>query len=165
MYSSTKESDIQFQLHFLDCQPNSIIRSLNDKSVLDHLYRAATNKIFKFDKSYQRKESNRVTDIDQLSLLINHPVLSLSENITRHIPIEITKNDIRKISIPIINNSENKTSSIEVKTEADIRIPQAPPLPHSLDLAIKLQSQAIKTEVFSPDRENLWASVRSFSFI
>jgi hypothetical protein len=156
MYSSsTKESDIQFQLHFLDCQPNSIIRSLNNKSILDHLYRVATNKIFKFDKSYQRKESNRVTDIDQLSLSIN-PVLSPPESITRYIPIEIIKNDIRKIS----NNSENKTSSIEVKTEGNINIPQAPPLPHSLDLAIK--SQSIRTEVLSPDRETLWTKVRYY---
>jgi len=107
MFSASKESDIQFQLHFLDCQPNSIIRSLNDKSVLDHLCRAATNQIFKFDKSYQRKESHRVTDIDQLSLLIN-PILFIPNNITRHIPIEITKNDSRKISIPTIN-SENET--------------------------------------------------------
>lgn len=157
MYSSSKESDIQFELHFLDCQPNSIIRSLNDKSVFDHLYRAATNQIIKFDKSYQRKESNRVTDIDQLSLLIN-PILFIPKNITRHIPIEITKNENRRIS-----NSENKTSSIEViKTETDARIPPAPPLPISLDLAIKLQSQSIKAAALKPDPGTLWTKVIFF---
>lgn len=154
MFPSTKQSDIQFQLHFLDCQPNSIIRSLNDKSVLDHLYRAGTNRILKFDKSYQRKEAHRVTDIDQLSLLIN-PVSSIPSYITTDIPIEITKTENRKISIPVIQ-SENKR---EIKTETDVKIPPAPPLPPSLDLAIKLQSQTTKTALQSPDRDSLWVTV------
>jgi hypothetical protein len=138
-------SDIQFQLYFLDCQPNSIIRSLNDQSVFDHLYRAATNRILKFDKSYQRKESHRVTDIDQLSSLIN----PLPQNMTRTIPIEMIKNENRKI--------ENKTSS-----ETDVRIPPAPPLPPSLDLAIKLQTEFKKSIVPSPNQNTLWVKVRIY---
>jgi hypothetical protein len=109
---------------------------------MEHLYRAGTNRILKFDKSYQRKESHRVTDIDQLSLLLN-PVLT--------IPIEIPKNENRKISA---------TSPIEIKTEANIQIPQAPPLPPSLDLAIKLQKQSVQTTILSPDQETLWRNVR-----
>jgi hypothetical protein len=131
MYSSSEESDIQFQLYFLDCQPNSIIRTLNDQSVFDHLYRAATNRILKFDKSYQRKESYRVTDIDQLSVL----------------PTNMTRIEMIKIENPI---TEEKTS-----LETDVRIPPAPPLPASLDLAIKLQ----KSVVPSPDQKTLWAKV------
>jgi hypothetical protein len=154
MLPSSNKSDIQFQLHFLDCQPASVIRSLNDKSVIDHLYRAATNQIVKFDKSYTRKESNRVTDIDQLSL-IHSPVLFIPTNTTTHVSIEN-----RNISIPIVK-SKNRTqsSSIDVKIEKDISIPKAPPLPPSLDLAIKLQSQSLKPAIVTPDRETLWANV------
>lgn len=160
MFPLTKQSDIQFQLHFLDCQPNSILRSLNDKSVLDHLYRAGTHRIIKFDKTYQRKESHRVTDIDQLSSLIN-PISSISNSPITPIPIEIIKNEMRKISIPIIQ-ADNKRTSIEIKTETDIRIPPAPPLPPSLDLAIKLQSQINKTSIQTPNQGSLWANVNNY---
>ena len=155
MLSSTTESDIQFNLHFLDCQPDSILRSLNDQSILDHLYRAATNQILKFDKTYKRKESNRVTDLDQLSLL-NIPVSLQPKLLTRNIPIEINRNENQLISIPVVKT--------EMKTEKQVSIPQAPPLPTSLNEAIKLQSQALKSAIVSPDRETLWAKVRNSRF-
>ncbi|CAF5165785.1 unnamed protein product, partial [Rotaria sp. Silwood1] len=68
MLPSSNESDIQFQLYFLGCDSDSITRSSNDTSIVGHVIRSATNKIQKFEKIYNRKESNRVTDIDQLSL-------------------------------------------------------------------------------------------------
>jgi hypothetical protein len=161
MLSSSNETDIQFQLHFLDCQPDSVNRSLSDKSVFDHLYRAATNKILKFEKSYKRKESNRVTDIDQLSLVIN-PTLFIPKDMTRYSSIEITNNENRKISIPIIKSEIKTPPSTEIKVETEGFIPKAPPLPPSLDLAIKLQTQSRKTAIVSPDQGTLWANVRLF---
>jgi len=161
MLPSSNESDIQLQLHFLDCPLDSINRSLNDKSVMDHLYRAATNKILKWEKTYTRKESNRVTDIDHLALLIN-PVSFIPKDMTRNISIELTRNENQPMSIPIVK-SENKTQStpsIDVKTPIEGFIPTAPPLPSSLDLAIKRQAQLRKTPVTSPDQESLWANVR-----
>jgi hypothetical protein len=156
MLSSTNESDIQFQLHFLDCQPDSVIQSLNDKSVMDHLYRAATNNILKFDKSYQRKESSRVTDLDQLN-----PVLFIPQNLTRHVSIDIIKTENRKISMPKIK-TQSPPPPIEVKTVTQGFVPPAPPLPPSLDLAIKLQS--LKTAIASPDQATLWATVRYYFY-
>jgi hypothetical protein len=161
MLPSSNESDIQLNLHFLDCPPDSINRSLNDKSVMDHLYRAATNKILKWEKTYTRKESNRVTDIDHLALLIS-PVSFIPKDMTRNLSIEFTRNENQPMSIPIVK-SENKTQStpsIDVKTPIEGFIPTAPPLPSSLDLAIKRQVQLRKTPVTSPDQESLWANVR-----
>jgi hypothetical protein len=161
MLPSSNESDIQLNLHFLDCPPDSINRSLNDKSVMDHLYRAATNKILKWEKTYTRKESNRVTDIDHLALLIS-PVSFIPKNMTRNISIELTRTENQPMSIPIVK-SENKTPStpsIDVKTPIEGFIPPAPPLPSSLDLAIKRQAQLRKAPVTSPDQESLWANVR-----
>ena len=131
MYSSSMESDVQFQLYFLDCQPDSIDRVLHDQSVFENLYRAATNRIIKFDKTYQRKEAHRVTDIDQISVL--------SENVPK---IEMIK-------------TENRTTMGKVSPQVDIRIPPAPPLPASLNLAIKLQRSVVP----SPDQKSLWSKV------
>ncbi len=131
MYSSPKESDVQFQLYFLDCQQDSIDRTLHDQSVFDHLYRAATNRILKFDRTYQRKEAHRVTDIDQISVLS-----------TSMPKIEMIK-------------TENRTTVEKASPQMDARIPPAPPLPASLDLALKLQ----KSVVPSPDQKSLWSKV------
>ncbi|CAF0886139.1 unnamed protein product [Rotaria sordida] len=163
MLPSSDESDVQFQLYFLDCDSDSIIRLSNDKSIMNHLFRSATNKVHKFEKIYQRKESNRVTDIDQLSLSYN-PTSFSSKTTTRHPSIEITKNENSKISIPIIK-SESSTQSpslIEVKTDTKVLIPKAPPLPNSFDLAIKSQSKSLKTALISPNQETLWSKSTSF---
>lgn len=69
MSSLMNKFDIEYRIHFLDCQPNSIRRSLNDENVFAHLYRAvAAERIFQFDRTYQREEADRVTDIDQVSV-------------------------------------------------------------------------------------------------
>ena len=90
MFSSSNETNIEFQLHFIDCNPDSIIHSSNSKLIVEHLYRAATNRILKFETTYQRKGSNRVTDIDQLSLLLHSTSLP-SQNTVKHPTIEIRK--------------------------------------------------------------------------
>ncbi|CAF3625306.1 unnamed protein product [Adineta steineri] len=167
MFSSTNEPDIQLELHFLDCQSDSIDRSLNDQSFMNHLFRAATHKILTLENSDKRNESHRVTDIDKLALVLNH-VTFIPKNMTRHVPIEISKNENLEISIPIIKSEKKSQSpppppplSIEIKLENQGSIPKAPPLPASLDLAIKLQSQARKIEILSPDQETLWANVKN----
>ena len=69
MSSLMNKFDVEYRIHFLDCQPNSIRRSLNDENVFAHLYRAvAAERIFQFDRTYQREEADRVTDIDQVSV-------------------------------------------------------------------------------------------------
>ena len=140
MYSSSKEADIQFQLHFLDCQPESINRSLNNPSVWDHLYRAGTNQVLRFDRSYQRKESHRVTDIDQLSATITPDLF---------IPKHIITPENEKLSTPI----EIKTSPVEIQPETDICIPPAPPLPLSFD-------SPMKTVISPVNPQGFWANVR-----
>ncbi|CAF1101472.1 unnamed protein product [Adineta ricciae] len=159
MSSKTGESDVQLELHFLDCQPDCIDRSLNDQSVLDHLYRAVTQNILQLENSDQRNQSHRITDIDQLVVLLNH-VTFTPKSMTKHIPIELMKNDNRQVEIPIIK-TEAKHSPMEVQVETTGVIPPAPPLPPSLDLAIKLQKQAMKIEVLSPDKNSLWSSVKN----
>ncbi|UJR36454.1 hypothetical protein I4U23_029177 [Adineta vaga] len=159
MYPIRNESDVQLELHFLDCQPDCIDRSLHDQSVLDHLYRAATQKILQLENSDQRNQSHRVTDIDRLVLLLSH-VKFTPKNITKHVPIEIPRTEEHQVTMPIVT-IENRPSSKEVKIEIEGFIPPAPPLPPSIDLAIKLQSEARKIEILSPDKESLWASVKN----
>ena len=162
MSSKTKESDVQLELHFLDCRPDCIDRSLNDQSVLDHLYRAVTQNILQLENSDQRNQSHRITDIDQLVVLLDH-VTFTPRSMTKHIPIELTGTDNRQVEIPVIK-AETKHSPMEVQVKTTGVIPPAPPLPPSLDLAINLQKQAMKIEVLSPDKDSLWSLVR-FSFI
>ncbi|CAF2524690.1 unnamed protein product [Rotaria sp. Silwood2] len=161
MLPSSSKPDIQLQVYFLGCDSDSIIHASKDKSIMDHLCRSATYKTQKFEKIYKRKEANRVTDIDQLSLLDNS-ISFPSKNTTRHISIEITKNENPKLSIPIVKSKTSTQSSslIEAKTDTTILIPQAPPLPNSFDLAIKSQSKSFKTVAISPDQETLWSKVR-----
>ncbi|CAF0918895.1 unnamed protein product [Rotaria sp. Silwood1] len=163
MLPSSNESDIQFQLYFLGCDSDSITRSSNDTSIVGHVIRSATNKIQKFEKIYNRKESNRVTDIDQLSLF-HSPTSFPRKNTTRRVSIEITKNENSKLSIPIVKSvsSTRSPSLIEIKADTKVSIPQAPPLPNSFDLAIKLQSKSFKTAIISPDQETLWSKAENY---
>ena len=143
--STSEESDIQYNLYFLDCQSESINRMMNDSSVFDHLYRAGTTPILRFQRSYQRAEADRVTDIDELSSII-----TLTSSITRMIPIEIVAHETEEVIIPT-----EDPIPVEIKTY----IPPAPPLPHSLGVAIRSQIQSIKTTARSPDQETFWAAV------
>lgn len=160
MYSFSDESDIQLQLYFLDCEPNFIDRTLNDTSIIDQLFRAASNRTIKIDrKKYQREECDRVTDIDQITLL-DSPTLFSPKTISRRVPIEIINNDYEEIqtSTPTIGSETYNTQS--PPSEAKSFIPPAPPLPKSLDLAIKIQSKIHKTSPLSPDQQSLWSKVR-----
>lgn len=143
--SSSEESDIQYNLYFLDCQSESINRMMNNPLVFDHLYRAATTPILRFQRSYQRAEADRVTDIDELSSII-----TFTSSIPRIIPIEIVANEIEEVIIPM-----EDPIPVETKTH----IPPAPPLPPSFDVAIRSQIQSIKTTARSPDQETFWAVV------
>lgn len=153
MDSTANECDIEFELHFLDCEPQWVFRSLEDNAVMDHLYRAATNRILKFETFYQREESDRVTDIDQL--ILHSPDLIELPQRSRQVSIEITTDEVREVSIPIIKSDtiQSPRSPIELRTA----IPPAPLLPPSLDAAIKLQSQAARA--VTPDQGTLWADV------
>ena len=136
MSSLSKKSDIEYHLNFLDCQPNVIRRLLKNQTVFDHLYRAATDQIGHFDRTYQREESDRVTDIDQVCVA--------------DLPIEIIQTSSPKpISIPIESSSS---------------IPPAPPMPPSLDLAIQLQKQQKNKSSPPVDQQSLWANVRFIRF-
>jgi hypothetical protein len=155
MFWSSNESDIEFELHFLDCQPDSVIRSWNDPTVINHLYRAATTKILRFSRAYQRKESDRVTDIDQL--ILNDPVLFEPRQASRQLSIEVRNNN-NVDRLPVNVKSDTVQQSISpMSTKASI--PLAPPLPSSLDSAIKMQTQA-RQRADTPDQGTLWANVR-----
>lgn len=145
--SSSDDSDIQYNLYFLDCPSENIHRIMNDSSVFEHLYRAATNPILRFQRSYQRAEADRVTDIDELSSIISY---TSSSSISRTIPIEVIKEKKEEVIIPM-----EDPIPIEMKVE----IPPAPPLPPSLDVAIRSQTQAIAR---SPDQQTFWAAVSSY---
>ena len=163
MYSSsfaTDDADIEFVLHFLDCQPTSVTRSLNSASVMDHLYRAATNRLWTSAKSYDREECDRVTDIDQLIMLDS--VVLRARPAVRHIPVQVTKPDRPHVILPVVRSSSiEKPAPLvsERRTETVSVIPSAPPLPVSLDVAIKMQTQARQASMNTPNRETLWADV------
>ncbi|CAF3424640.1 unnamed protein product [Rotaria socialis] len=152
----SNESDIELQLYFLDCEPNSIVRLLNDKSIMDHLLRTTTTKIIKFEKKYQRKEAHRVTDIDQVSL---------SDSPSLYVPIEITKMKHRNMPLsisPSASTTRSSLSSIEIQTENKAFIPRAPPLPDSFDLAIKSQLQSLPKTLKIPGQQTLWSNVKNY---
>ncbi|CAM4885451.1 unnamed protein product [Rotaria socialis] len=152
MMPISNESDIELQLYFLDCEPNSIVRLLNDKSIMDHLLRTTTTKIIKFEKQYQRKEAHRVTDIDQVSL---------SDSPSLYVPIEITKMKHRNMPLsisPSASTTRSSLSSIEIQTENKAFIPRAPPLPDSFDLAIKSQLQSLPKTLKIPGQQTLWSN-------
>ncbi|CAM4898106.1 unnamed protein product [Rotaria socialis] len=156
MMPISNESDIELQLYFLDCEPNSIVRLLNDKSIMDHLLRTTTTKIIKFEKKYQRKEAHRVTDIDQVSL---------SDSPSLYVPIEITKMKHRNMPLsisPSASTTRSSLSSIEIQTENKAFIPRAPPLPDSFDLAIKSQLQSLPKTLKIPGQQTLWSNVKNY---
>ncbi|CAF3707228.1 unnamed protein product [Rotaria socialis] len=156
MMPISNESDIELQLYFLDCEPNSIVRLLNDKSIMDHLLRTTTTKIIKFEKQYQRKEAHRVTDIDQVSL---------SDSPSLYVPIEITKMKHRNMPLsisPSASTTRSSLSSIEIQTENKAFIPRAPPLPDSFDLAIKSQLQSLPKTLKIPGQQTLWSNVKNY---
>ena len=165
MYSSSSAAndvDIEFELHFLDCQPASVARSLNSVSVMEHLYRAANNRLWTPAKSYDREECDRVTDIDQL-LMLDSVVFQVRQAV-RHIPVEIKKADLPHVILPVVRSSSIQRSSplaIERRTELASTIPPAPPFPLSFDVAIKMQTQARRASMNTPDKATLWADVRN----
>lgn len=158
MNSTSEESDIQFNLCFLNCPSENIDRLLTDPIVFDHLLRAARNPILRFNRSYEREEADRVTDIDELSSIITF-TSTTSNKESRMIPIEIITNERQEMTTPIEvikNKIEEVTTPVQTKPE----IPSAPPLPPTLNYAIKLQAQSMQAAVRSPDPETLWSSVR-----
>lgn len=131
------ESDVEFQLHFLDCQPNSILHALTSDEIFSNLYRAATTRILRDEPN----PSDRVTDIDQL--ILRDPLLTFPlQNQTKEIPIEIvkTKHVPRPISPKIV--------------EQVSEIPPAPPFPFTFD-------PPQPTQCRTPEQESLWATVRN----
>lgn len=130
------ESDVEFQLHFLDCQSDSILDALSSDEIFSNLYRAATTRILRDEPN----PSDRVTDIDQL--ILRDPLLIFPRQTqTKEIPIEIVKTEhvLRPISPKIV--------------EKVSEIPPAPPFPVSFDQPKPIQCR-------TPEQETLWATVK-----
>lgn len=153
MNTTSEESDIQFNLVFLDCSSKTIDRLINDPIVFNHLHHAARNPILRFQRSYQREESDRVTDIDEISSTITFTSSVLTKE-SRLIPIEIVRNDKEEVTTPMENPI---VTPMEIKSQ----IPPAPPLPSSLDSLSKVPTTVV---AHSPEQDSLWSNV-SFHYI
>lgn len=139
------DPDIELELHFLDCQPQSILHSLTSNKVFEHLYRAASERILRD----QPNPSNRVTDIDQL-IFLDPSSLFPSAQRSIEIPIEVIRN--RSPSVSVSPQTIDQTTGIVSTPENASHIPPAPPLPPSFDVSSTLRDR-------TPDQATIWANV------